>query len=117
MNLTLRDILTVTQIYHLEFLKPDSYSRTLIEIINNLPALDSLEVSSLILSESISSSYTSTKSKITKVYFEKMNSIEEIDFLIKIFPRLTYLKVNLTNKIDYESFFKHILDLISYFLH
>ncbi|CAF1958617.1 unnamed protein product [Rotaria magnacalcarata] len=36
-----------------------------------------------------------------------MNSIEEIDFLIKIFPRLTYLKVDLMNKIDYEKLFRH----------
>ncbi|CAF3457136.1 unnamed protein product [Rotaria socialis] len=38
-----------------------------------------------------------------------MNSIEEIDFLIKFFPRLTHFKVDLMNKIYYESFLKYIL--------
>ncbi|CAF3216546.1 unnamed protein product [Rotaria socialis] len=84
-------------------------SNTLIQILDYLSELDSLRISSFILSESKLLSFTSTKSIITKVYLENMNSIEEIDFIMQICPRLTYLKIDLTNKIDYESFFKYIL--------
>ncbi|CAF3471663.1 unnamed protein product [Rotaria socialis] len=102
-------ILMVTQIFHLEIRKHTMCSNTLIQILDYLSELDSLRISSFILSESKLLSFTSTKSIITKVYLENMNSIEEIDFIMQICPRLTYLKIDLTNKIDYESFFKYIL--------
>ncbi|CAF5225198.1 unnamed protein product, partial [Rotaria magnacalcarata] len=59
LNLHIRDILIVTPIYNLEILDTMG-SITLTEIINYLPALDSLKISSLTLFQTKFSSYTSS---------------------------------------------------------
>lgn len=112
LDLNIRDILTATQIHHLEILIGDMDSITLTEIINYLPALDSLKISSLTLFQSKSSSCTSNNNKITKVYFQYVNTMEEIVFIFKLCPYLTYLQVDIMNEIDYESFLKDILQRI-----
>ncbi|CAM2721298.1 unnamed protein product [Rotaria socialis] len=84
-------------------------SITLTEIINYLPALDSLKISSLTSFQSKFSSCTSSSSKITKVYFQYVETMEEIVFIFKLCPCLTYLKVDIMNEIDYKSFLKDIL--------
>ncbi|CAM4847207.1 unnamed protein product [Rotaria magnacalcarata] len=111
LNLHIRDILIVTPIYNLEILDTMD-SITLTEIINYLPALDSLKISSLTLFQSKFSSYTSSNSKITKVYFQYVETMEEIVFIFKICPCLTYLKADIMNEIDYKSFLKDILPRI-----
>ncbi|CAF3831795.1 unnamed protein product [Rotaria sp. Silwood1] len=116
LKLTISEILTITQIYHLEISEPNICSTELIELIDQLPVLDSLKIFSLKLLESIFAAFyehklylAAKKNNITKVYLIKMNTIEEIYFLIKLCPRMTYLKVNLINNIDYEVFLKDLL--------
>ncbi|CAF4398341.1 unnamed protein product [Rotaria socialis] len=108
LNLHIRDILIVTPIYNLEILDT-MCSITLTEIINYLPALDSLKISSLTSFQSKFSSCTLSSSKITKVYFQYVETMEEIVFIFKLCPCLTYLKVDIMNEIDYKSFLKDIL--------
>jgi len=86
------------------------------EIMHKLSALDSLKISSLVFSLSIYLSineknlrFISNKNKITKVYLEKMNAIEEVYFLMKLCPRMTYLKVDFINCMDVKLFVKFIL--------
>ncbi|CAF4068135.1 unnamed protein product, partial [Adineta steineri] len=54
----------------------------------------------------------SNKNVITKVYLENINGIEEVYFLMKLCPRMKYLKVNLINEINYELYLKNILTKI-----
>ncbi len=87
-------ISTVTPIYHLEFCKRSILVRTLIEIINYLPDLDSLKI----LSVSIVKAKRLTKkekefiddvrnyNKITKVYVENMIKVKEIVPLLDLSP-------------------------------
>jgi len=114
LKLTIRDILSITQIYHLEILKEFIFSNTLIDIIYKLSSLNSLKISSLILSNLSSIDkqnlrFISNKNKITKVYLEKINQIEEIYFLMKLCPRMIYFKVNFINNMDIQLFVKAIL--------
>ncbi len=83
-------------------------SYILIEIIYKLSGLDTLKISSFILSQLNEKDlrFISKKNKITKVYLEKMNQIEEVYFLIKLCSRMTYLKINVMNV---ELFVKNIL--------
>ncbi|CAF1429446.1 unnamed protein product [Rotaria magnacalcarata] len=109
------DILTVGQIYHLEISKV--CSNTFIEIINLLPKLDSLKISSLSLKQSndLSTHETellsliSNKNQITKVNLETITNIEEVNFFLELCPRIIYLKVDFINNIDMELFVRHIL--------
>ncbi|CAF3657542.1 unnamed protein product [Rotaria sp. Silwood1] len=116
LKLTIGEILTITQIYHLEISEPNICSTELIELIDKLPGLDSLKIFSLKLLKSIFVAFyehklylAANKNNITKVYLFKMNSIEEVYFLIRFCPRITYLKVNLNNNVDYEVFLKDLL--------
>lgn len=109
------DILTVGQIYHLELSKV--CSNTLIEIINLLPKLDSLKISSLSLKQSndLSTHETellsliSNKNQITKVNLETITNIEEVNFFLELCPHIIYLKVDSINDIDMELLIRHIL--------
>ncbi|CAF3442224.1 unnamed protein product [Rotaria socialis] len=109
------DILTVGQIYHLEVSKV--CSNTFIEIINLLPKLDSLKISSLSLKQSSCLSVDETelhivisnKNQITKVNLETITNIEEVNFFLELCPHIIYLKVDFINNIDMELFVRHIL--------
>ncbi|CAF1262736.1 unnamed protein product [Rotaria sp. Silwood1] len=116
LKLTIDEILSITQIYHLEISKPNICSTEIIKLIDKLPALDSLKIFSLNLLESIFANFyehdlymVANKNNINKVYLVKMNAIEEVYFLIRLCPRMTYLKVNLIDNIDYEVFLKDLL--------
>ncbi|CAF1515247.1 unnamed protein product, partial [Adineta steineri] len=54
----------------------------------------------------------SNKNVITKVYLENINGIEEVYFLMKLCPRIKFLKINLVNEINYELYLKNILTKI-----
>ena len=116
LKLTIGEILTVTQIYHLEISEENIGSTKLIELIDKLPALDSLKIFSLKLLRSIFADFyehelhlAANKNNITKVYLFKMNAIEEVYFLIRLCPRMTYFKVNLIDNVDYDVFLKDLL--------
>ena len=114
--ITLRDIITVNPIYHLEVSKENISSDILIDIIGKLSKLHSLKLRSFLLSQSRYlltnepfSRFVSNKNNITKVYLEKMWTTEEIHFLIKLRPRMEYLKTDSINNIDYQLFIRDIL--------
>ncbi|CAF3308809.1 unnamed protein product [Rotaria sp. Silwood2] len=115
-HLIIRDLLLVTQIYHLEITKETFCSNILIELTYKLSSLDSLKITSLILSQfeypSIKDKnfhFLSEKNNITKVYLKKMGAIEEIYFLIRLCPRMIYFKVDFINDMDIALFIKYIL--------
>jgi len=116
LKLTIGEILRITQIYHLEISERNICSTKLIKLINKLPALDSLKIFSFKLLDSIFADFyehelrwAANKNNITKVYLFKMNDIEEVYFLIRLCPRMTYLKVNLMKNVDYDVFLKDLL--------
>ncbi|CAF0872427.1 unnamed protein product [Adineta steineri] len=113
LDLTIRDILAATQIYHLEISENIS-SDLLLNLIFKLSVIDSLKISSLTLSYSDEQNIrvVSNKNVITKVYLENINGIEEVYFLMRLCPRMKYLKVNLINEINYELYLKNILTKI-----
>ncbi|CAF3421871.1 unnamed protein product [Rotaria sp. Silwood1] len=120
LNLIIRDLLAMTQIYHLEISKKTIYSDILIEIIYKLSALDTLKITSLILSQSRclfienkNLRLVSNKNNIKKVYLEKMLTMEEVYFLIRLCPRMTYLKIDFINDMNIELFVKDILKKIN----
>ncbi len=55
----------------------------------------------------------SNKCKITKVYLEKMDEIEQIYLFMTLCPYLTYLKVGFINNINIELFLRNILKKIN----
>ncbi|CAF2621761.1 unnamed protein product [Rotaria sp. Silwood2] len=90
------------------------------DIIHKLSALDTLKISSFTLLQtrflSIEDNnfrFISNKNNITIVYLEKMFSIEEIYFLIRFCPRITYLKVDFINDMNIKLFVKDILKKIN----
>ncbi|CAF4248187.1 unnamed protein product, partial [Rotaria sordida] len=120
LDLIIRDILSITQIYHLEISKENISSHILLKIINKFSALDTLKISSLKLSESKYSfnenkysHFKSKKNKITKIYLEKMNEIEEIYFLLKLCPHIEYLKIGFIHNMDVELLMKDIFKKIN----
>jgi hypothetical protein len=104
-------ILTIEQIYHLEI--SEVFMNTFIQIINLLPKLDSLKISSLSLKQSKSLFTNETElinqNQITKVNLETINNIEEVYFLLELCPRIVYLKIDFINNIDMELFVRDIL--------
>jgi hypothetical protein len=115
LHLIIRDILSITQIYHLEICEKIS-SYILLKIMHKFSALETLKISSLELSESFLKDknlhFISKKNEIRKVYLEKVSRIEEVYFLIKLCPRIEYLKVGFMNNINIQLFIKDILKKI-----
>jgi len=113
-------ISSVSEINHLEIYE-EVYTDMLIQILLLLPELHSLKICSLPYSNSIYMNDESIKllslltyqNQITKVYLNKMTNIEEIYFLIKLCPRMIYLKVDFLNNINIELFVRLILMKIS----
>jgi hypothetical protein len=99
---------TTTPIYHLEFCKRPILIRTLIDIINDLPNLDPLKISSVSIVKAKRLSKKEKEliddvinyNKITKVYLENMIKFKEISHLIDLFPQMKYLQIGLTNDIN-----------------
>jgi hypothetical protein len=114
-------ISTTTPIYHLEFCKRPILIRTLIDIINYLPNLDSLKISSVSIVKAKRLSKKEKElidavtnyNKITKVYLENMIKFKEISHLIDLFPQMKYLQIGLTNdnnvKLVIQSLLKKIM--------
>jgi hypothetical protein len=108
------DILNVTQIYHFA-IYGEIFSGTLVEILCEFSQLDSLKISSLLLSRTLSDfertiiSEISSINRITKVNLGEMNDIEEVYFLIELCPHMIYLRVDDLHKMDMDLFLRLIL--------
>ncbi len=87
------------------------------KLINLIPTLNSLKISSGLL---LNSSYTRNdddksgnlqlnNNLIRKVYLEKMNRIIEVQFLIDLCPNMAYFEIDCTNNINLELFLQFIL--------
>ncbi len=112
-------IVKVAHIFHSEIHEEVSVS-ALVDVLLYLFSFDSLYISSLLLSNSNELpdekarllTHIIENNRITKVYLRKLNDIEEIYFLIKLCPRMIYLKVDGINNMDMELFLKNILKKI-----
>ena len=114
----------LSQIYHLT-MQTNVHPNTLGSILTHLPALDSLQIPSLALTQletlsdddkSILQHILST-SRITKVYIGTVYNIEEVFFLMEPCPQLTYLKVDFIKNLDENIFVRLILIKIKINLH
>jgi hypothetical protein len=108
-------ILNATSIYHLTNFEEISVP-ILIRILFILHELDSLLISTLLLSQQRSlDDFERTllekvphTNRITKVNLGEMNDIEEVYFLIDVCPHLTYLQVDNLHQMDMELFVRLI---------
>ncbi|CAF2851047.1 unnamed protein product, partial [Rotaria sp. Silwood2] len=115
-NKYISHVLTVTQIHHMET-QEHFFIGKLREILDLLSELDSLQIYSLSFSQSTCLSreeienllFLSTKNQITKLCLEIIILIEEVYFLIEIFPRINHLQVNFIHSMDVELFVRLIL--------
>ncbi|CAF2673102.1 unnamed protein product [Rotaria sp. Silwood2] len=115
-NKYISHVLTVTQIHHMETQEHFSIGK-LREILDLLSELDTLQIFSLSFSQSTYLSreeiedllFLSTKNQITKLCLEIIILIEEVYFLIEIFPRINHLQVNFIHSMDVELFVRLIL--------
>ncbi|CAF3419829.1 unnamed protein product, partial [Rotaria sp. Silwood2] len=116
LNKYINHALTVTHIHHIE-IQEHIFIGTLREILYLLPELDSLEIFSLSFSQSTCLSreeiedllFLSTKNRITKLCLERISLIEEVYFLIEIFPHINHLQINLIHSMDIELFVRLVL--------
>jgi hypothetical protein len=101
-NVDIKRILSIAQIYHLTITVEKIFVGVLIPILDSLPKLHSLKLPSLSFAdpkdmnpEDYSIFFSTTpKSKIIKVYLEKVDQNEEIYFLRTLCPYMVYLKVD-----------------------
>ena len=112
---TIGDMFDTIPIYHLE-ISMDNISSNLITQLNSFfPTLNSLKIKSMTLSKSINSyllknkiGLLAKKNKITKIYLEKVNGLDEIDFFMQLCPRIKCLKIDsINNNISAEEFIKN----------
>ena len=102
LDINLSRVLSVAEIYHLNILE-EVFACTLSNILFSFLELDSIKISSLsnFSTEKEQVFYCiSGKNNIIKVNLEKMIDIEDVYFLIKLFPRMSYLKVTHINNMD-----------------
>ena len=106
----------VSEISHFEIVEEVS-TNILMKILVLLRDIESLQISSLIYSNpllmtekdiKVLSSFT-YKNAIRKVYLKNMTKMAEIYFLIKLCPRMIYLKVDFLHQMNFELFVRLIL--------
>ncbi|CAF2902024.1 unnamed protein product, partial [Rotaria sp. Silwood2] len=120
MTVATRRVLTVAQVYDLEIPEEKIFIGALIKILNLLPEVNTLKIHSLSLyeprilnsEELFIFSSTEDTSKITNVYLEKMNEIEEFSFLSELCPYMEYLKVDYIKHMDFKFFLRYIFKKI-----
>lgn len=111
-DLYIRDLLAISKIYHLNITIEHICSSMVMYLIDALPSLDTLKLTSLKMSNS-DNTYVHQKNNISKVYLKKMYTIEELYFLMKLCPRMTFFKVDFINNMNIEVFIKDIVNKIS----
>ncbi|CAF3424699.1 unnamed protein product [Rotaria socialis] len=101
-NIDIKRILSLTQIYHLIISVENIFVGVLIPILNSLPKLHSLKLHSLSFGDPPGMNPKDYKSffsirptsKIVKAYLEKMNQRKDMFFLRVLCPDMIYLKVD-----------------------
>jgi hypothetical protein len=112
----IENILNVTQIHHLEILEEKLCIDILMQITNSLPQVTTMKIHSLSLDPARDSEtdeliiFPSTKStnQITKVCLEKMFVVEEVYSLMKLYPNMSYLKINSFDNMKVNVFIRNI---------
>jgi hypothetical protein len=112
----IENILNVTQIHHLEISHEKILIDILIQITNSLPQVNTMKIHSLSLDQPRDSEteeliiFPSTKStnQITKVCLEKMFAVEEVYSLMKLYPHMSYLKINSFDNMKVNVFIRNI---------
>jgi hypothetical protein len=112
--------LTATQIYHLEISEERILIDILIKITNALPQVTTMKLHCLSLDQTQHSEtdellvFPSTESinQITKVYLEKMSTIEEVYALMEHYPTMSYLKIDSFGDMKMDVFIRNILKRI-----
>jgi hypothetical protein len=107
-------VLIIAQIYHLVIEKKPASEFMLILILSHLPEVVSLKIHSLSSEEFTDEQGeylldVSDTCKITKVYLEEMNNIEEVHFLMFLCLNMNYLQINSLPNINIESLIREIL--------
>ncbi len=117
----IKTILSLTQIHHLEISNEQTLVDILMEITNALPQVTTMKLHSLSLDQAkgletdeliVFPSTTSTN-QITKVYLEKMSAIEEVYSLMKLYPNMSYLKIDSFDNMKIDAFIRNILKKIN----
>ncbi len=108
--------LILTQFYHLTIDTKTISSDELVDILYRLPNIISLKLQSITLFPSFDEeegennfSYVSEANIITKVYFEEVNDIKELDFVLVLCRSVNYLQIDSLHNINIESFVCEIL--------
>jgi hypothetical protein len=117
----IKQVLSVTQIHHLEISKEKLCFDILMQITNALPQVITMKIHSLSLDQAKDSEtdelivFPSTESinQITKVYLEKMFSIEEVYSLMKLCRYMSYLKINSFDNMNADMFIRNILKKVN----
>lgn len=101
----------------LEIDHPTISTEMLGKIIQLLPNLDSLEISSLQIRPPLNSNVNlikmyhliSTNSKITKVYGRNITGVKQVHFLLDLCPRMEHFQIHLSQTINLDLFLRYIL--------
>jgi phosphopentomutase len=117
----IKQVLRVTQIHHLEISEEKLCFDMLMQIINSLPQVTTMKIHSLSLDQAKDSEtdelivFPSTESinQITKVYLEKMFTIEEVYSLMKLCRYMSYLKINSFDNMNASMFIRNTLKKIN----
>jgi hypothetical protein len=101
-------LFTLLRIARLDVLFNEIFFRTLIDLIDHLPNLDSLRVRSvsLLKPQCVTDEQASTRcllsnnNKITKVNIQCLTQLAQIKFLIDLCPNMQYLEIECLNNIN-----------------
>jgi hypothetical protein len=118
----IKQVLSVTQIHHLEISEKKICVDILMQITNALPQVTTMKIDSLSLDQAKDSEteefiiFPSTESinQITKVYLEKLFTIEEVYSLMKLCRYMSYLKINAFDNMNADMFIRNILNKIKH---
>ncbi|CAF1425257.1 unnamed protein product [Adineta ricciae] len=110
-------IFNITDIYHLEILEDISFTE-LTEILSVFHQLHSLQLYTFsskvkisMLNEDILCYITKKqRNSIKQFKLMKLRKIDEMDFLMKLFPRLIYLKINDITHLNVKQFVQHMFN-------
>ncbi|CAF3397119.1 unnamed protein product, partial [Rotaria sp. Silwood2] len=115
----IRNSFTMIDIIHLEVSFEEIFVGTLIKFIQLFPNLNSLQIAfwsllklnCLYVEDSQIFHLVKHNNKITKVSLRRIRKIEDIYFLIDLFPQMQYLEIDCTKYIDPELFLRSILPI------
>ncbi len=123
-DLVIRDITTIlgaTPIHHLEISEKQVLVDILIQITNVLPQVTTMKIHSLSLDQARHSETeellvfpsTTSTNQITKIYLEKMSTIDEVYALMKHYPNMSYLKIDSLDNMMVNVFIRNLLKKIN----